>query len=59
MNYFQNTSDVLDRMLLRKRLKCHNFSWYLETVFPEKYIPELREGFFGGVSYALERGILF
>uniref|UniRef100_A0A3Q4H3X0 Polypeptide N-acetylgalactosaminyltransferase n=1 Tax=Neolamprologus brichardi TaxID=32507 RepID=A0A3Q4H3X0_NEOBR len=27
--------DIGERMALRKRLQCHSFNWYLDTVYPE------------------------
>ncbi|CAF1122170.1 unnamed protein product [Adineta ricciae] len=30
--------DVEDRRAIRKRLSCHSFKWYLDNVFPEKFI---------------------
>lgn len=27
--------DISDRVALRKRLQCHSFRWYLDTVYPE------------------------
>lgn len=39
---FQNNVDVGDvthRRILRNKLKCKNFDWYLKNIYPEKFIP--------------------
>ncbi|KAJ6660795.1 hypothetical protein lerEdw1_017421 [Lerista edwardsae] len=33
--------DLSKRLQLRQRLQCKNFTWYLSSVFPEVYIPDL------------------
>ncbi|XP_068588746.1 polypeptide N-acetylgalactosaminyltransferase 6 [Cebidichthys violaceus] len=33
--------DISDRLNLREKLKCKNFTWYLNTVYPEAFIPDL------------------
>ena len=43
--------DVTARKNLVQRLQCRNFAWYLENVFPEKYVPENVKGKYGLVSY--------
>ncbi|XP_068247231.1 LOW QUALITY PROTEIN: polypeptide N-acetylgalactosaminyltransferase 1-like [Palaemon carinicauda] len=39
---------VKDRMLLRKRLQCHGFQWYLDNIWPENFFPS-KSRFFGKI----------
>ncbi|XP_076839932.1 polypeptide N-acetylgalactosaminyltransferase 6-like isoform X2 [Brachyhypopomus gauderio] len=42
--------DILHRLELRKSLDCKNFSWYLENVYPEAFVPELLPAQFGSLK---------
>uniref|UniRef100_F6VWZ0 Polypeptide N-acetylgalactosaminyltransferase 3 n=2 Tax=Ornithorhynchus anatinus TaxID=9258 RepID=F6VWZ0_ORNAN len=33
--------DLSKRLELRDRLQCKNFTWYLNTIYPEVYVPDL------------------
>ncbi|XP_066564687.1 polypeptide N-acetylgalactosaminyltransferase 6 isoform X2 [Amia ocellicauda] len=42
--------DITDRLKLREDLQCKNFSWYLNTVYPEAFVPDLTPVLFGAVK---------
>jgi len=41
--------DIEDRVNLINNLQCKNFKWYLENVFPEKYVPADSDGSYGAI----------
>lgn len=41
--------DITDRLNLRERLHCKNFTWYLNTIYPEAFIPDLNPEKFGAI----------
>lgn len=45
-----DVGDVTHRRVLREKLKCKSFQWYLENVFPEKFVPTKNVQYYGRFS---------
>ena len=43
----QDFGDVTRRLALRKDLKCHSFKWFLDTIHPDKFVPDLQPLYHG------------
>uniref|UniRef100_A0A8C0E9J1 Polypeptide N-acetylgalactosaminyltransferase 6 n=1 Tax=Bubo bubo TaxID=30461 RepID=A0A8C0E9J1_BUBBB len=35
---------------LREQLHCKNFTWYLQTIYPEMFVPDLTPTFYGAIK---------
>ncbi|CAG6021402.1 polypeptide N-acetylgalactosaminyltransferase 6 isoform 1-T3 [Menidia menidia] len=42
--------DISARLNLRERLHCKNFTWYLQTVYPEVFVPDLTPEKYGAIK---------
>eukprot|EP00397_Hematodinium_sp_SG-2012_P033484 GEMP01035783.1.p1 GENE.GEMP01035783.1~~GEMP01035783.1.p1 ORF type:complete len:635 (+),score=136.91 GEMP01035783.1:103-2007(+) len=49
----QSIGDVSVPMMVRDRLKCHDFNWYLANVYPELSVPNLQGAHSGSIRHIL------
>ncbi|KAL1020934.1 hypothetical protein UPYG_G00006600 [Umbra pygmaea] len=42
--------DISERVKLRETLHCKNFTWYLNTIYPEAFVPDLKPAKYGAIK---------
>uniref|UniRef100_A0AAY4B430 Polypeptide N-acetylgalactosaminyltransferase n=1 Tax=Denticeps clupeoides TaxID=299321 RepID=A0AAY4B430_9TELE len=42
--------DISKRLKVKERLNCKNFSWYLENIYPEAFVPDLNPVLHGSLK---------
>jgi polypeptide N-acetylgalactosaminyltransferase len=42
--------DITHRLILREKLKCKSFDWYMKTIYPEKFIPNRNVQKYGRIA---------
>ncbi|XP_052449415.1 polypeptide N-acetylgalactosaminyltransferase 6 [Carassius gibelio] len=42
--------NISERLKLKEKLQCRNFSWYLENIFTEGFVPDLNPVLFGSLK---------
>ena len=49
-----DAGNLTTRNDLKKRLECKSFKWYLDNVYSDLYVPELKPKYSGSVSFNLK-----